>query len=107
MAHIIQHVLGASMSNLGVKGCTKSWEAHEGDQQFGENETIHVGKSQKLRNEGDARINKQSAMRPGFARIIEQVCISRNFESPETGLHRALNACCMNYADTQSSKCVH
>jgi len=31
MAHIIQLILGAFMSSLGVKGRTKSWEAHERD----------------------------------------------------------------------------
>jgi len=56
--------LGAFMSSLGVKGRTKSWEAHERNQQFGENESIDVGKSQRLRKEGNARINKVLAMRP-------------------------------------------
>jgi len=64
------------MSSLGVKGRIKSWEAHEHDQQFGENESIDIGKSQRLRKEGNARINKVSAMRPGLAKIIEKVCIS-------------------------------
>jgi len=45
MAHVIQLALGAFMSSLGVKGPTKSWEAHERDQQFGENESIDIGKS--------------------------------------------------------------
>jgi len=31
MVHIIQLALGAFMSSLGVKGHTKSWEAHERD----------------------------------------------------------------------------
>jgi len=31
MAHFIHLSLGAFMSSLGVKGCTKSWEAHERD----------------------------------------------------------------------------
>ena len=34
IAHVIQLALGALMSSLGVKGHTKSWEAHERDQQF-------------------------------------------------------------------------
>jgi len=34
MAHVIQLPLGAFMSNLGVKGSSKSSEAHEHDQQF-------------------------------------------------------------------------
>jgi hypothetical protein len=45
MAHVIQLALGAFMSSLGVKGRTKSWEAHECDQSFGENESIDIGKS--------------------------------------------------------------
>jgi hypothetical protein len=76
MAHVIQLALGAFMSNLGVKGHTKSWEAHERDHQFGENESIDIGKSQRLRKEGNARINKVLAMRPGLAKIIEKVRIS-------------------------------
>jgi len=64
------------MSSLGVKGRTKSWEAHERDQQFCENESIDIGKSQRLRTQGNARINKVSAMRPGLAKIIEKVRIS-------------------------------
>jgi hypothetical protein len=76
MAHVIQLALGAFMSSLGVKGRTKSWEAHERDQQFGENESIDIGNSQRLRKEGNARINKVSAMKPGLAKIIEKVCIS-------------------------------
>jgi len=42
MAHIIQLALSAFMSTLGVKGCTKSWEALEHDQQFGENEPTDI-----------------------------------------------------------------
>jgi hypothetical protein len=76
MAHVIQLGLSAFMSSLGEKGCTKSWEAHESDQQFGENESIDIGKSQRLRKEGNARINKVSAMKPGLAKIIEKVRIS-------------------------------
>jgi hypothetical protein len=76
MAHVIQLALGAFKSSLGVKGRTKSWEAHECDQQFGENESIDIGKSQRLRKEGNDRINKVSAMRPGLAKIIEKVRIS-------------------------------
>jgi len=76
MAHVIHLALGAFMSSLGVKGRTKSWEAHERDQQFGENESIDIGKSRRVRKEGNARINKVSAMRPGLAKIIEKVRIS-------------------------------
>jgi hypothetical protein len=76
MAHVIQLASGAFMTSLGVKGRTKSWEAHERDQQFGENESIDIGKSQRLRKEGNARINKVSAMRPGLAKIFVKVRIS-------------------------------
>jgi len=76
MAQVIQLALGAFMSSFGVKGRTKSWEAHERDQQFGENESIDIGKSKRLRKEGNARINKVLAMRPGLAKIIEKVRIS-------------------------------
>ena len=106
-AHVIQLALGAFMSSLGVKGCTKSWEAHGRIQQFGENESVEIGQSQRLRKEGDARINKVSAMKPGFAKIIEKVRISRYFESAETDLHIAENACCIDYANTWLSKQVH
>ena len=107
MAHVIQLDLGAFMSSLGIKGHTESWEAHECDQQYGENESTDIGKSQRLRKEGNARINKVSAMRPGLAKIIEKVHISTYFESAEADLHIAENACCINYADTWTSKRVH
>jgi hypothetical protein len=71
MAHVIVLALGAFMSSLGVKSPTKSWEANERNQQFGENESIDIGKSQRLRKEGNGRINKVSAMRPGLVKIIE------------------------------------
>jgi len=76
MAHVIQLALGAFMSSLGVKDRTKCWEAYDHDQQFGENASIDIGKSQRLRKEGNARINKVSAMRPSLAKIIEKVRIS-------------------------------
>jgi len=68
LAHIIQLALGAFMSRLGVKGSTRSWEAHERDWEFGENESIDNENSQRLRNEGNARINKVLAMKPGLAK---------------------------------------
>jgi len=58
MVHVIQLALGAFMSSLGVKGRKKSWEAHQRDQQFGETESLDIGESQRLRKEGNARINK-------------------------------------------------
>jgi len=107
MARVIPLALGAFMSSLGVKGCTKSWEAHERDQQFEKNQSIDIGKSQRLRKVGNARINKVSAMRPGLGKIIEIVRISRYFECPEADLHIAENACCINYANTWSPKRVY
>jgi hypothetical protein len=76
MAHVIHLTVGAFMSSLDVDGRTKSWEAHECNQQFGENESADIGKSQRLQKEGNARINKVSALKPGFAKIIKKVCIS-------------------------------
>jgi len=82
------------------KGRTKPCEAHEPNQQCGENESIDIGKSQILWKEGNARIYKVSAMKAGLAKIIEKVRISWYFESPEIDLHIAENACCIDYADT-------
>jgi len=96
MAHVIQLALGAFMSSLDVKGCTKSSEAHERNQHFGENESIDIGMSQRLLKEGNARIHKVLAMRPGIALIIEKVRLSRYFESPETALHTAATASCID-----------
>ena len=107
MVHVIQLAFSALMSSFGVKGCTKSWEALEHAQHCGENERIDIGKSQRLRKVGSAIINKVSAMIPGLAKIIETVSISWYFESPETNLHIAENACCIDYADTWSSKRVY
>jgi len=84
------------MSTLGGKGCTKSWETHEHDQQVEENDSLDIGKSQILRKEGNARINKVSAMKPGLAKIIETVCNSWYFDGPEADLHMAEKACCIN-----------
>jgi len=70
MEHIIQLALGAFMSSLGVKDRTKSWEAHERDQQFEENQSTDIGNSQRLPKEGNARLNKVSAIEPGLAKII-------------------------------------
>jgi len=107
MAHVIQLALGTVMSSLGVKGHTKSWVAQEHEQQFCKNESIAIGQSQRLRKQGNARINKVSDMRPGLAKRIENVHISRHFETPDTNLHRAEHACCIDYADTGPSKWVH
>jgi len=70
IVHNIQLALGAFMSSLSVKGVTKSWNAQEGNQQFGENDSIDIGKSQRLPKLGNAQINNVLAMSPGFAKII-------------------------------------
>jgi hypothetical protein len=49
MVDVMQLAFGAFMISLDVKGCTKSWEAHERNQQFGENESVQIGNSQRLR----------------------------------------------------------
>jgi len=107
MAQSIQLALSGFRSSLGANVRTKSWEAHERDQRFGENGRIHIGKSQRIRKEGNARINKVLAMRPGVAEIIEKVRISWYFESRETDLYIAENICGIDYTDTWSSKQDH
>jgi len=77
MVPVIQLALAAFITTVGVKGRTKSWKAHECDQPFREDESIANGISQRFRKEGNARLNKVLAMRPGLARIIEKVLISR------------------------------
>jgi len=104
MAPIIQLTSGASMKSQGVIGCTKSWEANERDQQFGETESIHIGRRQRLQRVGNARINQVLAMTQGLTKIVQTVRISRYFKSSDTDLHIAENACCIHYADTWSSK---
>jgi len=69
------------MISLSGKGRTKSWEAHERDQQFGEDVSIEIGKSQRLHKGSDAEINKLCAMRPRLAKIIETVHISRYWKT--------------------------
>jgi hypothetical protein len=66
-----------------------------------------IEKSQRLQTESNARIIQVSAMIPGFAKIIEKLCISRYFESPETHCHIAENGCCISHTDTWSQKQVH
>jgi len=43
MAHVIQQALGVFKSSLEQKPRTKSWEAHERNQQFGENKSTDIG----------------------------------------------------------------
>jgi len=107
MTQAIQLALGLFLSSLRVKGHTNSWEAHEHDLQFGEHESTDIGNSQRLRMEGNARINKVSAMKPGLGKTIEKVCIWRIFESAETDLCIAANACGIDYSDAWSLKRVY
>jgi len=69
-----------------------------------ENESVGIGKSQTLRIEGNARINKVLAMRPGLAKIIEKVHISRSFEHAENMLVLEQITCSIVYTDTGLSK---
>ena len=107
MAQVIQITLGPFLRSLGAKGHTKSWDAHECDHHFGENARTVIRKGQILRHEGTARMNKVCAMAPGLAKLIEKVHRKRHFESSETNIHIAENACCTDYSDTWSSKRVH
>jgi hypothetical protein len=72
MVHVIQLASGAFMTSLGVKGHTKSWKFQQRNQQCLENETTDIGKTQILRKEGNARINKLTAMKRGLAKIIQK-----------------------------------
>jgi hypothetical protein len=93
MEHVIQLALGAFMSSLGVKCHSTAREAHERYQQFGQNASIDIGTSQRLRKEGNDTINQVSAMRPVLAKIIEKVRISEFIDSTETDIRIAENAC--------------
>jgi len=98
---------GCIHEQSGCKRPQQVLQAHERDQQFGENESTDIGKNQRLRKEGHARINKVLAMRPGLAKIIEKVRISTYYETAETELHIAENACCIDCADTWTSERVY
>jgi len=92
MAYVIQPALGIFMCSLGEIGRTKSWESHERSQEFGENKSIDIGRCQILWHEGNAWMNNVAAMKPGLARVIEKVCISRYIEGPDTDLYIGVNA---------------
>jgi hypothetical protein len=77
------------MSSLRVKGDAMSWKAPVHNQQFGENESIEIGKSQRLRKVGNDRLKNVLAMGPGLAKIIEKVWISCYFKSPAADLEVA------------------
>jgi hypothetical protein len=95
------------MNCLGVKYRTKTWEAHEHDQKSGDNESITIELSQRLRKEGNTTINEVFVLRPGLEKVIEIVRISRCFESTETDLHIVENASCIYSTDTWLSKELH
>ena len=107
MVHIVQRTVGAFMSSLSVKGHTMSWEAHQCNLQFGENNSIDIGRSQRFGKKGNDGINMVLAMKPGLVKIIDKVHISSSFESSETDLQIAANARCINYADTGFSEMDH
>jgi len=66
-----------------------------------------LGRIKDFEKKGTAKINKVSAMKSGLAEIIQTLCIIRYFECPETDLHIAENACCIDYAETWLSEWVH
>jgi len=96
MAHVKRLAYGEFMSSLRVKGRTKASEAHELDQQFGENGSIDIGKSQRLSKEGNTRINKVSAMKPGLSKINQKMHISSCCGSPEIHIQIAEITCCID-----------
>jgi hypothetical protein len=75
-----------------MKDSTKSSDAHECDHQFGENSNIAIGMSQIQQNEDDVWLNIVSAMTPHSPKLIQNVLMSRQSESPDIDLHIAENA---------------
>jgi len=53
------------MSSLVGNARANTWETDDSDQQFGDNKSIDIWNIEILQKEGNARINKVSAMRPG------------------------------------------
>jgi len=107
MVQLVQFAFSAFVSSFGVTGHTKFWQALERNQQFGENESTDIGMSQRLRKEGNARINLVLAMRQGVSKLINKVHILRKFECLETALHIAVNTGSIEYTDSRSSKGLH
>jgi len=107
MSHGIHPALDPLISSFGVRCLTKSWNAHDHDQRFRENQRTEIGNSQRLCKEANVTINKVSAMRLGVVKIIQTVGNSKTVHSTETDHIKAANACCINNADTVSSKQVH
>jgi hypothetical protein len=95
------------MRGVSANSQSKAWEESECDQQFGANERIHIGISQRLRKVGDAGIIKVLAMRPGFGKINDNLYMSRNVQILETNFSIPAIACCIDYTDTRSSKQIH
>jgi len=107
MVYIIQLLFSAFLSILKVNDHTKTWDGNKHYKQFEENEGTDLGKRQRHRNKGNARVDKVSAMRSGLGKIIEKVHTLRNFGSPETDHRIATNVCGIVYVDTWSLKRVH
>jgi hypothetical protein len=97
MAHLIQLALSAIINSLRVNGHTKSWESHERNPRFGKNECTDTSNSQRLRKDGNAKINKVSDMQSGLAKIIKNVRFSRHLQSPETDIHITESTGCIDY----------
>ena len=100
MAHVIELALDTSLNSFSANSCTQFWEAHERNQQSGENKSIDIGKSPRFRTQGNSQIDKLLAVRSDLAKIIEKIRISTYFESFKTDLHIVQNSCCINHSDT-------
>jgi len=107
MASIIRLALGAFISRHRGKCLTKCLEAHEHNQQFGENACIDIGKSQRLRKEGNARINKVLTIRWDLAKLIEKLHIAKSYGYAVTGLHIEENDYWIDYTYTNLSERDH
>jgi hypothetical protein len=73
-------------------------------QQFGENESLDIVKSESIRKQGNAGIHILSTMKHDLAKIIVNVRSSRNFERAETDIYIAANGCNIDYAASRLSK---
>ena len=60
-------------------GHTKSWEAHECDQQLWKNESEDIWLSERLPKEGNARMIKLLAMGLGLAKINQESTYFKKF----------------------------
>jgi hypothetical protein len=106
MVHVILLAIDGPMSSVSVERRTKSSEVLECSAVWRE-WIIANGKRQTLRNKGDTRINKVSAMRPGLVKLMKKVRLAGYFESPDSDVHITENACCVTYDDNWSPKLVH